>query len=85
MEYAFRRNCRSGHRQCAFGEGTAGTTVINETSMPMVVLGAKDMIVAASPDGILVSDKHASSYLKPYTEQISDRPMYEEMIWGIIG
>ncbi|MFR2691301.1 MAG: hypothetical protein ACLTBV_09065 [Enterocloster bolteae] len=27
------------------GEGTAGTTVINETSMPMVVLGAKDMIV----------------------------------------
>ena len=64
------------------GEGTAGTTVINETSMPMVVLGAKDMIVAASPDGILVSDKHASSYLKPYAEQISDRPMYEEMIWG---
>ena len=55
------------------GEGTAGT---------MVVLGAKDMIVAASPDGILVSDKHASSYLKPYAEQISDRPMYEEMIWG---
>lgn len=64
------------------GEGTAGTTVINENSMPMVVLGAKDMIVAASPDGILVSDKHASSYLKPYAEQISDRPMYEEMIWG---
>ena len=64
------------------GEGTSGTTVINETGMPMVVLGAKDMIVAASPDGILVSDKHASSYLKPYAEQISDRPMYEEMIWG---
>lgn len=64
------------------GEGTAGTTVINETGMPMVVLGARDMIVAASPDGILVSDKHASSYLKPYAEQISDRPMYEEMIWG---
>lgn len=64
------------------GEGTDGTTVINETKMPMVVLGAKNMIVAASPDGILVSDKHASSYLKPYAEQISDRPMYEEMIWG---
>ena len=65
-------------------EEIAGPAIGNvlETSMPMVVLGDKDMIVAASPDGILVSDKHASSYLKPYAEQISDRPMYEEMIWG---
>lgn len=64
------------------GEESTGTTVINETAMPIVVLGARDMIVAASPDGILISDKHKSSYLKPYVEQISDRPMYEEMIWG---
>ncbi len=80
MEYAFRRNCRSGHRQCAFGGRTAGTTVINETSMPMVVLGAKDMIVAASRMVFWFRTKHTSSYLKPYAEQISDRPMYEEMI-----
>lgn len=64
------------------GEGTEGTTVINETGMPIVVLGAKNMIVAASPDGILISDKHSSSYLKPYAEQIDNRPMYEERIWG---
>lgn len=64
------------------GEGTENTTVINETSLPIVGLGLKDVIVAASPDGILVSDKHASSYLKPYAEQVSERPMYEELIWG---
>lgn len=64
------------------GEGTTRTTVINETDMSVVVLGAEDMIIAASPDGILISDKHKSSYLKPYVEQINDRPMYEEMIWG---
>lgn len=64
------------------GEGTTKTTVINETSMPVVVLGAENLIVAVSPDGILVSDKHKSSYLKPYVEKINDRPMYEEMVWG---
>jgi mannose-1-phosphate guanylyltransferase len=39
--------------------------VINELGIPIVALGLKDTIVAAGPDGILVSDKGASSYLKP--------------------
>lgn len=64
------------------GEGTVNTTVINETNLPVVVLGTSGLIVAASPDGILISDKHASSYLKPYAEQVAERPMYEELIWG---
>lgn len=64
------------------GEGTTGTNVINELSIPIVVLGAKDMIVAASPDGILISDKHKSSYLKPYVDNLDNRPMFEERIWG---
>lgn len=61
---------------------TTNTHVINELSIPMVVLGAKDMIIAASPDGILVSDKHQSSYLKPYVDGLNDRPMFEERRWG---
>jgi mannose-1-phosphate guanylyltransferase len=64
------------------GEDTVNTNVINELSIPIVVLGAKDMIVAASPDGILVSDKQSSSYLKPYVDGINERPMYEERRWG---
>lgn len=58
------------------------THVINELDIPLTVMGTKDLIVAASPDGILVSDKHQSSYLKPYVECIDQRPMYEECWWG---
>ena len=64
------------------GEECVNTHVINELSIPLLVLGAKDMVVAASPDGILVSDKHKSSYIKPYAQKIGNRPMYEERRWG---
>lgn len=58
------------------------THVINELDIPVTVLGTKDVVVAASPDGILVSDKHQSSFLKPYVDGIDQRPMYEECWWG---
>lgn len=64
------------------GEECKNIHVVNELSIPVVVLGGKDMIVAASPDGILVSDKNKSSYLKPYVENLNNRPMYEECLWG---
>ena len=64
------------------GEECTNIHVINELSIPILVLGAKDMVVAASPDGILVSDKHKSSYIKPYVQQMETRPMYEERKWG---
>lgn len=64
------------------GEGCENTHVINELSIPVVALGIKDAVIAASPDGILVSNKQKSSYLKPYVEQLDNRPMYEENIWG---
>lgn len=51
-------------------------------SCPVVALGLRDTVVVASADGILVSDKHASSYMKPYVEQIHNRPMYEKRQWG---
>lgn len=68
--------------EAILGEDCENTHVINELSIPIVVLGGKDLIVAASPDGILVSDKHKSSYLAPYVEQVKNRPMYEERGWG---
>ncbi len=64
------------------GEDCVNTHVINELSIPVVALGTQDLVIAASPDGILVSDKHKSSYIKPYVEDIADRPMYEERRWG---
>ena len=37
---------------------------INVLGIPLVVMGAKNMVIAASHDGILVADKHQSSYIK---------------------
>lgn len=64
------------------GEDTYRTSVINELSIPVVVLGVQDLIVATSPDGILISDKEKSSYLKSYVDKIKQRPMFEECRWG---
>lgn len=58
------------------------THIINELSIPMVALGLKNLVVVANADGVLVSDKETSSYMKPFIEQIHNRPMFEERRWG---
>jgi len=64
-------------------ENTDNTLIINELKIPLVALGTKDLVVAASPDGILVSDMNQSAQLKPIADKIeSPRPMYEERRWG---
>lgn len=60
----------------------SNTHVINELDIPILVLGMKDSIVAASPDGILVSGKMESAHIKPYVDSIEQRPMFEERRWG---
>lgn len=63
-------------------DDSVNTHVINELEIPVVVMGAKDMVVAASPDGILIADKEQSSYIKKYVEPMDYRPMFEERSWG---
>lgn len=57
---------------------------INVLGIPMVVMGAKNMVIAASHDGILVADKHQSSYIKDYLGGVDDVSKYEERRWGTI-
>lgn len=57
---------------------------INVLGVPMVVMGAKNMVIAASHDGILVADKHQSSYIKDCLDNIADTSRYEERRWGTI-
>ena len=45
-------------------------------------MGLKNIVVAASNEGILVSDKEQSSYIKPYVEKIDQQIMYAEKSWG---
>lgn len=56
--------------------------VINELSIPVLCMGLKDVVVSASPDGILVSDKEQSSYIRPFVEQMNQQVMYAEKSWG---
>lgn len=58
------------------------TNVVNELDIPILCMGCKDMVVAASGDGILVSDKERSGYMKPYVEQIATEARYAEKSWG---
>ncbi len=56
--------------------------VINELNVPILCMGLKDVIVSASPEGILVSDREQSSYIKPYVDQIDQQVMFAEKSWG---
>ncbi|RZT21379.1 sugar phosphate nucleotidyltransferase [Fictibacillus sp. BK138] len=63
-------------------EDSENVHLINELDIPVTVLGAKNLIVAVSPDGILVSDKDASPRIKELVGVFDNRPMYEERRWG---
>ena len=56
--------------------------VINELAVPVLCMGLKDVVVAASPEGILVSDKEQSSYIKPYVDAMDQQIMFAEKSWG---
>ena len=55
---------------------------INELGVPILIMGGKDMVVSASPEGILVSDKEQSSYIKPFVDAIDQQVMFAEKSWG---
>ena len=61
---------------------TTGTNVVNELDIPILVMGAKNLVIAASGDGILIADKEQSSYMKPYVEKISTDVRFAEKSWG---
>lgn len=74
-------------RQCVYGNVTVdgsgeNTHVINEMDIPVMCIGTKNLIVAASPDGILVSEKNRSEDIKLFADRLKRRPMYEERRWG---
>lgn len=56
--------------------------VINELAVPVLCMGLKDVIVSASGEGILVSDKEQSSYIKPFVDKIDQQIMFAEKSWG---
>ncbi len=56
--------------------------VLNELDIPVLCMGLKDVVVSAGADGILVSDKGESSYIKPFVDELVEPVRYAEKSWG---
>lgn len=63
-------------------ENCSNTHVMNELGVPVLGMGLKNIVVSASSEGILVSDKSESSYIKPFVDQINQPIMFAEKSWG---
>ena len=68
--------------EALFNEKCENVHVVNELDVPILCMGLKDVVVSASPEGILVSDKEQSSYIKPYVNTLDHRVMFAEKSWG---
>ena len=76
----------------AMEEGAVGNAVLNETcenvhvvnelDVPVLCMGLKDVVVSASPEGILVSDKEQSSYILPFVDRMDQKIMFADKSWG---
>lgn len=58
------------------------THIINELDLPILCLGTENLVIAASNDGILITEKERSEQIKKYADKLHHRPMYEERRWG---
>ena len=56
--------------------------VINELGVPILVMGLRDIVISASSQGILISDKERSAHIKPYVEKINQQVMFADKSWG---
>lgn len=65
-----------------FNETCKNVHAINELGIPILAMGLRDAVISASPDGILVSDKEQSSYIKPFVDAIDQQVMFAEKSWG---
>ena len=63
-------------------EDCTGVNIINELNVPILAMGLHDVVISASPEGILVSDKEQSSYIKTYVDKIDQQIMFAEKSWG---
>lgn len=60
----------------------SGVHIINEMDVPVLAMGLHDVVISASPEGILVSDKEQSSYIKPFVDRFEQQIMFAEKSWG---
>ena len=65
-----------------FDDGCKNLSIVNELNVPILCMGLKNVVVSASAEGILVSDKKQSRKIEPYVDQMEQRVMFAEKSWG---
>lgn len=68
--------------EAVLGGQCSNVHIVNELDVPILAMGITDVVISASPEGILVSDKEQSSYIKPYVDRMSQPIMFAEKSWG---
>lgn len=63
-------------------ENCSGVHIINEMNIPVLAMGLTDVVISAGPEGILVSTKEQSSFIKPFVEGMEQQVMFAEKTWG---
>ena len=64
------------------GDGCEGVHIVNNLNLPILAMGLKDTVIAAGPDGILISSHDAADRIKPYVDKLSQQIMFAEKSWG---
>ena len=73
--------------ETVIGKGTMNDAcenvhILNEMDVPVLAMGLHDVVISASPEGILVSDKEQSSFIKPFVDKFEQQIMFAEKSWG---
>ena len=68
--------------KAVLNDNCLNTNVINELEIPILCMGTNNLIISASAEGILVSDKNESSFIKPFVDEFEGPVMFAEKSWG---
>lgn len=63
-------------------DSCTGVHIVNEMDVPVLAMGLHDVVISASPEGILISDKEQSSHIKPFVDKFEQQLMFAEKSWG---
>jgi mannose-1-phosphate guanylyltransferase len=66
----------------AMNESCENVHILNEMDVPILAMGLRDVVISASPEGILVSDKDQSAHIKPFVDRFEQQIMFAEKSWG---
>lgn len=56
--------------------------VLNELDVPIIAIGLQDVIIGASVEGVIVSDKEKSIQIKDFLEATDGQVRFAEKSWG---